>query len=345
MFSSTRFGLALAAGHVAASVTGVARAAEVVARGPHGCPDAGELTFRVERRMNMPLAQAAPLRFDVTMEQATSGHRARIEVTPRGWRRELAAPDCEELAEAVSIAIALALGNVATPSADGAESDAHDTTALPQPSEPARTAAAATGVAHTGDAATRPGEDAARQAPPALAGAFPEASVSVWMLADAGSLPSPAAGVGLGIEAAWRRLELRVLATLLFEQEVEVESTLPERVGARLGLWTGSALGCTLPWGERAALRPFACLGLEVGRLSGEGTGVSDPLRGGALWLAPQVHVGAAWAIPDSALRLQVALLGAAPLNRDEFTLRGIGAVHQPSPWIGRLSAGVAFDL
>jgi len=296
--------------------------------------------------MNMPLARAAPLRFEVTMEQATSGHRARIEVTPRGWRRELAAPDCEELADAVSIAIALALGNAATPSADGVESAAHDAAApAPQLSEPARTAAAAPGVAHRGDAAARPGEDASRQAPPALAGAFPEAAVSVWMLGDAGSLPSPAAGVGLGIEAAWRRLELRVLATLLFEQEVEVESTLPERAGARLGLWAGSALGCTLPWGERAALRPFACLGLEVGRLSGEGTGVSDPLRGGALWLAPQVHAGAAWAIPDSALRLQVALLGAAPLNRDEFTLRGIGAVHQPSPWIGRLSVGVGFDL
>jgi hypothetical protein len=86
-------------------------------------------------------------------------------------------------------------------------------------------------------------------------------------------------------------------------------------------------------------------LGLEVGRLSGEGVNVSEPRRGGALWLAPLVQVGAAWAVPDSGLRLQIALLGAAPLNRDEFMLRGVGAVHQPNPWIGRLSAGVAFDL
>jgi hypothetical protein len=100
------------------------------------------------------------------------------------------------------------------------------------------------------------------------------------------------------------------------------------------------------PWGgDRTALTPFACRGVEVGRLGGVGTGVPEPRRGSALWLAPLVQLGAAWTIPDSALRLEVALVGAAPLNRDEFKLRNLGTVHQPSPAIGRLSVGIGVDL
>jgi hypothetical protein len=150
----------------------------------------------------------------------------------------------------------------------------------------------------------------------------------------------------LGAEAAWRRFELHLLATLLFEQETQVESAPLARPGAKLALWTGAALGCTSPWGrDRTALTPFVCLGLEVGRLAGVGTGVPEPRRGGALWAAPLVQLGAAWNIPDSALRLDLALLGAAPLNRDEFKLRDLGTVHQPNPVIGRLSIGVGLDL
>jgi hypothetical protein len=101
-----------------------------------------------------------------------------------------------------------------------------------------------------------------------------------------------------------------------------------------------------LPWGRgRTALTWSVCLGFEAGRLEGAGVGVTEPRRGSAVWLAPLVQLGASWAVPDTALRLELALLGAAPLNRDEFKLRELGTVHQPSPGIGRLSLGVGVDL
>jgi hypothetical protein len=339
MPSSTRLGRALAASCFLTSVPRLAGAAELVARGPEGCPDARELVFRIERRISRPLEQAAPLRFDVNVEHSVAGYRALIDVTPGGFRRELVASDCEELADAVSIAVALALGSALAAPTEGSSHEAGPSEGqLSQGSAPLPVAAAsALGVRQKEDV----GADAALESSASL----PEPSLSVWLVGDAGSLPAPAIGAGLGAEATWRRFELHVLATLLFEQETQVESARLADAGARLGLWTGSALGCTLPWGQRTALAPFVCLGFEVGRLSGVGTGVTEPHQGSALWLAPLVQLGAAWPIPDSALRLEVALLGAAPLNRDEFKLRDVGTVHQPNPWIGRLSFGVGLDL
>jgi hypothetical protein len=352
MSSWKRWGSALASSWILATLPGLARAADLVARGPEDCPDARELAFRIERKLTMPLEQAAPLRFDVTMEHSLSGHRARIDVTPGGLHRELAASDCEKLAEAVSIAVALALGNAAAAASASSTSAAAAASSAagpaigaasareraPQRAEPDSSAAAGAAAAHEK-------EDRGRDASLEQSTPVPKPSLSLWLLADAGSLPAPAVGASLGAEAAWRRFELHVLATLFLEQETQVESSDLTRPGARLQLWTGSALGCTLPWGERTALTPVVCVGLEVGQLSGVGTGVSEPRRGSALWAAPLVQLGWAWAIPDSSLRLEVALLGALPLNRDEFTLRGVGTVHQPNAGIGRLSVGVGFDL
>jgi hypothetical protein len=289
----------------------------------------------------MPLPQAAPLRFDVSMEAAVAGHRARIVVTPGGHDRELVASNCEELADSVSIAVALALGStLAAPSEDSMR-PAPGTEVQRQPELPEDGPATAAGAV-----GAREKDDSELDASLEGSASWPAHSLSIRLLADAGSLPAPAVGAGLGAGAAWRRFELHVLATVLFEQQTQVESSALAGAGAKLQLWTGSALGCTLPWGRgRTALTWSGCLGFEAGRLEGGGVGVSEPRRGSAVWLAPLVQLGASWAIPDTALRLELALLGAAPLNRDEFKLRELGTVHQPNPWIGRLSLGVGVDL
>src|SRR5688572_3583875 len=137
---------AVAASWLLASVPAPLRAAELVARGPSGCPDARELAFRIERRIGMPLPQAAPLRFDVSMEAAAAGHRARIVVTPGGHDRELVASDCEELADFVSIAVALALGSTLTPPSEDPMRSAPGTEEQRQPERPEDGPATAAGV-------------------------------------------------------------------------------------------------------------------------------------------------------------------------------------------------------
>jgi hypothetical protein len=321
-----------------------ARAAELTASGPRECADAVEISFRVERAIGMLLAQAAPLAFEVLIERTAAGHVARIGVTgaaPEATRltRELRATDCDKLVDAVSVAIALALG-AADPSPDGAAA-----ASIESSNATARSAAAAASAdpssapPATDAAAADMGDDDSR----AATSPWLMPSISLWLLGDAGSLPSPSLGAALGVELGWSKLELRAVGTVLFERETQVESPTLPAPGAKLQLITGGLLACAAPFGSlRATLAPFACFGAEIGRLSGVGTGVASPRRGGALWAAPLVQVGAAWAVPDTALGLAMGLAAAVPLARDEFALRDIGTVHQPPSLVGRLSVGVS---
>jgi hypothetical protein len=138
-----------------------------------------------------------------------------------------------------------------------------------------------------------------------------------------------------------------LLGTILFEQQTKLPSAGATAPGAKLELLTAGLLGCTLPFGSPTEqLSVSVCAGLELGRLAGIGTGVPEPRRGSALWVAPLVQVAGFWAVPDTALRLGVLLTGGVPLNRDEFALTGIGTVYRPPNLVGRLSLGldVAFD-
>lgn len=289
----------------------------------------------------MPLAAAARLRFDVEMGQVASGHQARIDVRMEGsdevtMHRVLAASDCEKLASAISVAVALALG-VGEGAAAGApsfEAGVESSVVAAGASEQQATSPAA-GELASPDAGTT----GARVAE----GSTLVPALSVWLLGDVGSLPSPAPGVALGAELGWRRFELRALGTMLFGQEATASGTTASgaAAGARLDLLTASVAGCAAPFGQlRAPLSPVLCLGMEVGRLSGVGTGVDFPRRGSAIWAAPLVQAGLVWRIPRTALDVSSNLLAALPLNRDQFALAGIGSVHQPPPVVGRWSLG-----
>jgi hypothetical protein len=328
-----------------ATLTRPGHAAELTAKGPAGCADAVEISFRVERSIGMPLAQAAPLAFDVALERDADGYVARIQVTGAApgaapLERVLAATDCDKLVDAVSVAVALALGMGESNAEGGAAPNTGGEAAASTGAQPG----ASSGARSSPPSAA---SDAGRADPAAAASTGLAPSLSLWLLGDAGSLPSPSLGAALGAELGWRSLELRALGTLLFEQETAVTSLAAPAAGAKLQLWTGALLACNAPFGNlRAPLAPFVCVGVELGRLSGVGTGVASPLRGGALWAAPLVQVGGSWALPDTSLQLGAALSAAAPLNRDEFALREIGTVHQPPSVVGRLSVsvGVGFD-
>jgi hypothetical protein len=313
--------------------------------GPSECADTGEVVFRVERSLGAPLAEAAPLSFEVLLQRGASAYVARIRVATGSSaagakERVLSADDCGKVADAVSVAIALALGQAASEeeAPDAAGTASAPETAAPPPEVAAVSAPAPAPSAVDDGAADGAGDE------PAVAWV---PSVSAWLIGDAGSLPEPSLGAALGAELAWGRFTLRALGTLLFEQHATLESAAAPAPGADLDLLAGSLLACTSPFGgAQGELASMACLGLEIGRLAGVGTDVADPRRGSALWAAPRLDLGARWLVPGSALRLSATLTAAAPLNRDEFALTGIGTVHQPPSIVGRLSlgVGVGFD-
>jgi hypothetical protein len=290
-----------------------------------GCPERDEVVFRVERALGVALDAAPPLRFDVAVQRLAAGYGASLQVD--GKTRTLNAPDCSKLADAVAVAVALAIG-AHEPVANDAVTSAP--VAPPSPSPPPRDVVEP-------DPAAAPSE-----------GNAPVPSVSAWLLGDAGTLPSVAAGAALGAELGWRRLQLRVLALLLFEQHVDRsgQDGLPAEAGADLALFAGSLSACAAALGSfRSEGVVFLCAGPELGRLSGSGTGVSQRRSGGSLWLAPRVDVGGCWHVPGSNIDLSLSASAAAPLLRDEFVLEGAVPVHRASNVIGRLGLGVGLSL
>jgi hypothetical protein len=232
----------------------------------------------------------------------------------------LVAADCGRLVDAVSVAVALALG-----AADTEGSLPSRSPELPE----------SAGVEEQTANADAP--------PPARTAEAWLPSLSLWLVGDAGSLPDAGMGAALGAEIEWRKFQLRAVGTLLFEQQTRMAPTATARApGAKLELFTGGVLGCTAPFASlRAPLAPLLCLGAELGRIGGVGTGVTAPRRGSALWVAPLVQVGGLWAIPGTSLRLGITLAAAAPLKRDAFTLRDVGTVYQPPNVVGRIGLGL----
>jgi hypothetical protein len=340
------FGLAL----LGASVGGLApqaHAAELVASGPALCPDAEELTVRVERALGVDLESAVPLRFSVRFDGASpSGYRARLMVEPAEpteprYERVLSARDCEPLANAVAVAISLALGAT----------------------EPEATAASANNPAGGEAASPLPASermiagDAERVSAPAAVSDIPrsrlggsermtlEPALALALVGDLGSLPGAGFGLALGTELRRGRLALRASGTLFLDRHVALPEGGDTELGADMSLALGSLSACTTPLGNPFGAAAFACAGWELGRLEAIGTGVQQPRRGGALWSAPRIDAGLGWPADEGALRLLAQVTIAAPLQRDEFYLRDLGTVHRPSAVAGRLSLGVELNF
>lgn len=300
--------------------------AELSWQSPQGCPERDELVFRVERALGGELGAAPPLHFDIVVQRSAPGFSATLEV--EGKARSLSAPDCGKLADAVAVAVALALG-ASEPVASSVATPEPAAPPLPPPPPPEDTVEPEAGAAVSENGAPVP-------------------AVFAGLLADAGTLPSPAAGAALGVALGWRRVQLRALGLLLFEQHVDRsgQAGLPPNAGADLALFAGSLSACAAAAGSfRGDAAVFLCAGPELGRLSGTGTGVSARRSGGGLWLAPRVDVGGSWRVPGSNVALSLGASLLAPLLRDEFVLDGAVPVHRAGSVVGRVGLGVELEL
>lgn len=327
------------------AVAGQAHAAELAAHGPASCPDAEELTFRVERAIGMPLAAAAALRFAVTFEGGAGAYAAELQVDG-GESRELAAArrfqaqDCSRLGDAVGLAIALALG-AAAPGAPEPPLNGRTLASEPPGTPPARAAAQPSALPARAAAPSSVPRDAPLA--PELAPARPvTVLLAAALVADSGSLP--AAGLGLSVAAELRlaRLALRVGGLLLLDQRAALPRSEQPAAGAELGLALGSVSLCSRALGSASTrLSAFFCGGWELGRLEGSGTGVPEPRRGSALWTAPRLEAQLAWAPLAGPVHLTAQLGAATPLKRDDFFLRDLGSVHRPPAVVGRAGVGL----
>jgi hypothetical protein len=322
---------------------------EVGFEAPSECPSRDALDAELARLLGDAMTRGTPMSAKVRVTAANPGYRLRLELKQSQQRsqRTLEGASCETLLETAALLIAIAHD----PSAVVERRDAPlipepppTPPAPPMPPPPVVTVEAPRPALSLPWAWTTP-----VPLPPIGLGFVLRAGP----LFGVGDLPGPHPGVA--IAAALRVEAFRVEGA--FELGLGATPTLDARpgVGADFFLAAGVLRGCRVivPVDGGAFPRPplgvdfSGCLGIELGALTGEGFGVSNPERGSAFWAAPRVDVrlGLGLAGPFG-LAADVGL--AVPVDGRRYVLHDSGdgsvlVVHEPAVVAGR--AGIMAEI
>jgi hypothetical protein len=299
------------------------RAAEMSWNAPADCQRADAVSGQVERQIGRPLSEVDAPSFQVAITH--KGDRWQLELVtlaPAPSSRTLEGPSCVAVTDAAGVAMALAI-SASAESARGAppESTAPGVAPAPAPLTAAPPAAPT----------PTPPERAEPAAP--SAGARLGAVVGLSAAVDSATLPAPVLGLGVG--AGLRLAPLRVEAQGLAFAPSTLR--LVDRQSAEFTLFAGALLGCfeaPLP-----SVVVLGCAGAELGRIAGEGRGVTDPQLGSALWQAARVEGGVELP-PADGLRFTARFGVGVPFNRPDFQLDG-NTVHRPAAMTLRVTVGL----
>jgi hypothetical protein len=304
---------------------------------PSAACSSEEITFRVENALAQPVSSIAGPTFHVDIARASLGYVGRVDIagpsddaTVLGARRVTAA-SCDELVDTLALTLVLAIAG---------QREANAAAAAPAPTaDDGVVNAGAAAVSSTGDAL---GPSAASSVEPSTG---PRLGAFGALIGDAGSLPAFGLGVAVGVDLAWPSLELRVLGVLLPGAEGRVDPADPASPGAEIGLASGGLMACAPLSTRLANAELVACVGAELGRLSGHGTQIETSHSSATWWAAPRADLASRWGLPLPGCALEVGIGVAAPIWRDEFVLQGVGSVHRAAPVIGRASLGLRADF
>jgi hypothetical protein len=268
--------------------------------------------------------------FDVDVEQrgASEWHLVLVTTTRSSGRRSerrFQGRTCAEVGDAAAVAISMTLRNepgdaVALPANPLAPHE--DPPLAPPPARPERT-----------DSGSASSKSAAPNAEVSLS-----IRVGAGALVDVGSLPTVAPGGTLSAGALLRPLRVELQGGLFAPQKTESAASQ----GGNFDLAFGALLGCYDK--NPKSIHPVACLGYEIGSLSGEGYGVAEPRSGSSVWQAARVELGAELPLSEgisSSLRAGAVV----PLVRKPFVLDGADVVHEPNAVCGRVQLALAMSL
>ncbi|MFT3771765.1 MAG: hypothetical protein QM820_40670 [Minicystis sp.] len=285
------------------------------------CPDHDAVVRQVEQ-----LVRGAPPKEIVVARAAVvhdSAWRVRLETGSgeHAGSREIEAESCAQLADATAVILALMI----------------DPSAALRKTGPA--APPATPVAVTAPPRVEPPPVGVLGAPrpPSPEPRLVRVVVAASALADIGSLPGVAPGVGISAGvlpgAFW------VTGDFAYFPAQRGQLATRPKAGGDVTLLAAALVGCrTVLTLGRIAGAP--CLGLELDGARGEGFGVSSPRSGWTAWGAALAYgrVEAAIVEPVSA---EVRIGAAIPFGRPLFYFDQLGAVYRPSAASLRLAVGV----
>jgi hypothetical protein len=279
------------------------------------CPTATELQDAVAARVGYDPFDASASGGDasrrevvVAVHRRAGGIVGVLELRgPRPGIRELASPsgDCRELLDALAVAIAIGIdpASLTRPAGEPpaplpAPAPAPVSVVAPAPPAP---------PAPSPDRVSEPGKEPV------------DVRVGAGPVVLFGELPATAAGIDIGVGARWKWLE----------PTVEGIATLPVSLSTSQGQVTASLIAAALvPCGHADVI--FACVGLTLGALRGEGDAVASPRHGSQLYGAASARGGAELPLSRT-VWLRAYAEAVAPLTRIALQLAAQDVWRVPS--------------
>lgn len=272
-----------------------------------------------------PAARAAADALHVRIERSPIGasgseYRGVVVADSAEEVRAVSGTSCREVFEALLLIAALSL-DAARGEPAGSDGPGSSPTRDVPPAKPMDTADRATPAEGTGVDRVRWG-------------------AAGLVLVQSGIAPNPSLDVGAGLVARWSRPGFEPWFLLGVYTGVASQTVRVAGASARFEHAALRAVGC--PWRYPStgwlALRP--CLGLDVGRCRGEGSGVSGALSNSTLWLAARGELRFEFSLYDG-LTLGAAGGAALPFVRARFYFEP-GAVAFQAPAFGLEASGFA---
>jgi hypothetical protein len=321
----------------------------VTLEAPAECPDRSALEAELSRLLGEATMRGTPLQARVRIEKPPGKvFRLRLQLKQKEGRtseRTLEGASCQTLSETAALLIAIAHD-------PSAVVERRPAPLIAQPPAPAREPPPAVPAVASAPAAPPWAWTTPAPLPPSLALGL---VLRAGPLFGVGDLPGPHAGFAIG--AALRLEAYRIDAA--FELGAGSASTIDARpdAGADFVRLAGVVRGCRVivPLDGGAWPRPSlgldlsGCLGVELGTLSGEGFGVTNPERGSAFWAAPRADVRLGLGIAGPlGVAADVGL--AVPVDPRRYVLRGgddagVLVVHEPAVVAGRAAIMAEIEL
>ncbi|MGH1345601.1 MAG: hypothetical protein ACRBN8_28815 [Nannocystales bacterium] len=298
---------------------------------------------------------SAPLRVDVEVERSEAGWALRADFSSGGdnrGQRVFEAHACETVRDAAALAIALTVDPTALSRPETSPTPAEE----PSPTEaevvepssvvPASDSEAAPSSEPAPDIepVVEPGPSFVSQPavePPSVR------SAPVWRVGlgalgfvDGAALPGVGGGVSFLVAAMRGPLRLEALGSYRFE--TDRASEVEPSVGGSFAQWSAGLRALWVPrW---SSFEVPVGGGVDAGQTIGEGSGFGEARRTLQPWVAVVGTGGVSWVLhPRVALLARGSL--AVPLIRQEFSIEGLGSLHQIGPVQGRGLLGLEVRL
>ena len=306
-------------------------ARELTWNAPAACQQSAYVAEQIETLTGRSLASIEDYDFSVEVAEGPGRTWELLLVTkPRGAaeqsERRFRGASCSEVSDAAAVAIAMTLRG------DAAETRAAES------QEPARTPSQPVALPPVSD--RRPRDVETKRAGPRERNGASSAAAHLGLrgIFESGALPGAGFGGVLAAGVGWHALRLELQGGLLGPRGTDTSGGR----GGDFQLAFGAALACYQR--ELGRPRALACLGYELGSLSGEGYGVAEPRLGSTLWHGILVELGAGLPLSET-LSLSLRAGVGVPLGRRAFVLDRGEQVHRPSTISGRAQAGFEITL